>query len=91
MNDTYTLTDVLLARFQRPGYRLLIRLPYVADKMPVRDVQRVNKTIRTMFNKDIYTDWLLDLDAYIQIQTKSNPKRYYAINKIIRKEIEKNI
>ena len=85
----YYIMDGCIAVFSRNHFRMNLRIPGVADRLPIPDVRRCNKCIRTMFSMEIYMAWLYDLLGYIENETITYPKRYYKIAPLIRKEIDK--
>ena len=89
MTETYFLDHDLIFSMARQGFKLNMKLSYVADKMPIRDVQRCNKCIRTMFSDQAYLTWLNYLHDYIIDKTKTYPERFWKIEPLIRKEIAK--
>lgn len=79
--------DILV--ISKPGFKIILKLRAIASRLPVNDVKKCNKCIRTMFMPYIYLKYLHDLMDVLEAEVITNPSRYYKIKPIIRKEIEK--
>ena len=78
--------DIL--RISRDSFKITLKLKGVASRLPINDVKKCNKCIRTMFTPYIYLKYLHDLQAVLDEHVITDPKRYYKIKPIIRKEID---
>ena len=87
--EFYMKDEDWTVRISRDSFKLILRLPGVADRLPIRDVQRCLKCIRQMFTPYIYLKFLNDLMDYVGEFTVTNTKRYYKIKPIIKGELDK--
>ena len=79
--------DIL--RISRDSFKITLKLKGIASRLPVNDVKKCNKCIRTMFTPYIYLKYLHDLLDVLEVEVITNPSRYYKIKPVLRKEIEK--
>ena len=87
--EFYVREEGDILRISRDSFKLTLRIPGVCDRLPVADLKRCNKCIRTMFTPYIYLKYLHDLLDHIETYTVTDTKRYYKVKPIIKKEIEK--
>lgn len=79
--------DIL--RISRDSFKITLKLKGIASRLPINDVKKCNKCIRTMFTPYIYLKYLHDLMYVLDAEVIYDPKRYYKLKPVIRKEIER--
>ena len=88
MQEFYIKEEGDILKISRDSFKITLKLKGISSRLPVNDVKKCNKCIRTMFTPYIYLKYLHDLQEVLETEVISNPKRYYKIKPIIRKEIE---